>query len=391
MARKMGPDGPKLQIREKNGHYYAYTSTSRMVDGRKKTVNECLGRYDPETGTVIPKKPMKSREEYARIRQERDGSIDFSKIGSRSYGASHLLDSIQRRMSLGEDLQRSYAHKAKTIMACAMALAVNPGPFSSIADTLENTYLRDLYGTEMEMTPQNISEFTAALGEYDLSMDSFFESRLTRCNGLVAWDTAANRTYSDAGGMAEQASSTGGNGLNAAKKAMATDMRGIPLLFRFYPGSLSDLATVDRLLDDLKRYERTDAVFVMDSGFTSGSNIRGMIARGTHFVSPAKPDCKAVKTLLTDFRRASEKKALVYGGRAYTVWKTELGLKESGRPSADGAPAYDFTTAADADHGSEGLMAAYVCYDAEKHSDEIQNRELLIDSLTEYARNIWDL
>ena len=68
MARKMGPNGPKLQIREKNGHYYAYKSTSRMVDGKKKTVNECLGVYDPETGVAtflvrlenMDKSPIKS-------------------------------------------------------------------------------------------------------------------------------------------------------------------------------------------------------------------------------------------------------------------------------------------------------------------------------------------
>ncbi len=105
MARKMGSNGPKLQIREKNGHYYAYTSTSRMVDGKKKTVNECLGVYDPETGAVTPKKPMKSN---ARIRAEMNPAIDFSKVGSRSYGGVYLLDGIQRRIHLGEDLSRSF-------------------------------------------------------------------------------------------------------------------------------------------------------------------------------------------------------------------------------------------------------------------------------------------
>ena len=136
MARKMGPDGPKLQIREKNGHYYAYTSTSRMVDGKKRTINECVGRYDPETGNVTPKKAMKSREEYARIRAERSPVFDLSRIRSRSYGASYLLDSIQRRIRLGEDLHRSFGTSSKAIMTCAMALTINPGPFSSISPQL---------------------------------------------------------------------------------------------------------------------------------------------------------------------------------------------------------------------------------------------------------------
>ena len=59
----MGENGPKLQIREINGHYYAYTSKSVMVDGKKKTINNCVGRWDPETETVIPKKPRKTKAE----------------------------------------------------------------------------------------------------------------------------------------------------------------------------------------------------------------------------------------------------------------------------------------------------------------------------------------
>lgn len=48
---------------------------------------------------------------------------------------------------------------------------------------------------------------------------------------------------------------------------MATDMRNILLMYRFYPGSLSDLATVNRLESDIVRYGRDDALFVMDMGF----------------------------------------------------------------------------------------------------------------------------
>jgi hypothetical protein len=124
MARKMGENEPKLQIREKNGHFYAYSSTSRTVDGKKKTVNVCLGRLDSETETVIQK--MKGREEYARIRAEKNPYIDFSKIGSRCYGGAYFLDRIQRNMHLGEDLKRSFGMSSVAIPTCAMASTVNP-------------------------------------------------------------------------------------------------------------------------------------------------------------------------------------------------------------------------------------------------------------------------
>ena len=384
----MGPEGPKLQIREKNGHFYAYTSTSRMVEGKKRTINEFLGRYDPETKKVIPKKVMKSREEYARIRAERDSVFDLSKIGSRSYGASYLLDSIQRRIKLGEDLHRSFGTSSKAIMTCAMALTINPGPFSSISSTYENTYLRDLYGTELSVDSRELSRFTNRIGKSDMCTDQFFECRIGRCNGLVAWDTTTNSSYSDIGGMAEWAPNKDGEHLKVVKRAMATDMRGVPMMYRFYPGSLSDIKTVERLEEDIQRYGREDAVFVMDRGFVSGSNLHDMLSKGRNFVIPAKTDSSAVKGLLTEFNRTKERKDMVHNGHAYTVWETEIGLKESPRTTVDGSPAYDMTVSSDDGHASAGRMKAFVCYDTKKYSDEVQSRILLVDSLMEYARTM---
>lgn len=388
MARKTGSDGPKLQIRKINGHFYAYTSTSRMVDGEKKTLNECVGRYDPETGVVTPKKPRKSKEEYKRIRAEMNPSIDFSKIGTRSYGGVYLLDHLQRRLKLGEHLQSSFGASACAIMTCGISMAVNPGPFSSIGETFNSCYLRDLYGTEIPVGSQDMSRFTNNIGKADVCIDDFFSLRVNRCDGLVAWDTTTNGTHSDLDGMAEWAPNKDDDGLRVVKRAMATDMRGVPLMYRFYPGSLSDLATVDRLESDIVRYGRDDALFVMDRGFCSGGNIHAMIGKKRRFVIPAITSFKAVKTLLTRFKSAKEKVNMVYDGHAYTVWKTEIGLTEADRETVDGSKAYEMTVKGDDGHASSGQLTAYVCYDSKKYSDEIQSRELLIDSLQEYARNM---
>lgn len=388
MARKMGPDGPKLQIRVINGHHYAYTSTSRMVDGKKRTINECVGRYDPETGVVTPKKPRLPKEERELIRAEMDPGIDFSRIGCRSYGGVYLLDGLQRRMGIGEDLHRSFGLSARAMLTCGMALAVNPGPFSSIEATFENTYLRDLYDTRIPVGSADMSVFTNNIGKADQCMDEFFSLRIGRCANLVAWDLTTNGTHSDLDGLAEWGQNKDGDDLRVVKRAMATDMRGVPMLFRFYPGSLSDLATVDRLNDDITRYGRDDALFVLDRGFCSGRNIRHMLASGRSFVIPARTDLSAVKRLLSAFKGAKGKEKRVHDRHAYTVLTAEIGLRPSARESADGSEAYDLTLPGDEGHGAEGTVTAYVCYDSAKYSDEVQTRELLIDSLMEYARNM---
>lgn len=388
MARKVGPDGPKLQIREINGHFYAYTSTSVMVDGKKKTKNECVGRYDPVTGVVTPKKPRKTKEERERVRVEMNPALDFSRIGTRSYGGVYLLDALQRRMRLGDDLRDSFGAAAKAMLTCSMALAVNPGPFSSIKDTFDSFYLRDMYGTEIPVSSQRMSEFTGNIGRADMCMDDFFACRIGRCDGLVAWDTTTNGTHSNLDGLSEWAPNKDDDGLRVVKRALATDMRGVPLMFRFYPGSLSDIATLDRLQSDIRRYGREDALFVMDRGFCSGGNIRGMLQKGMRFVIPAITSFKAVKALLTRFRDSKDRASMVYDHHAYSVWKAEVGLREADRTLVDGSQAYEFTVEGDERHGSAGSMTAFVCFDSKKYSDEVQNRELMIDSLMEFARGM---
>ena len=238
------------------------------------------------------------------------------------------------------------------------------------------------------MDSRELSRFTNRIGKSDMCTDQFFECRIGRCTGLVAWDTTTNSSYSDIGGMAEWAPNKDGEHLKVVKRAMATDMRGVPMMYRFYPGSLSDIKTVERLEEDIQRYGREDAVFVMDRGFVSGSNLHDMLSKGRNFVIPAKTDSSAVKGLLTEFNRTKERKDMVHNGHAYTVWETEIGLKESPRTTVDGSPAYDMTVSSDDGHASAGRMKAFVCYDTKKYSDEVQSRILLVDSLMEYARTM---
>ena len=115
-----------------------------------------------------------------------------------------------------------------------------------------------------------------------------------------------------------------------------------------------------------------------------------MLERGHRFVVPAMTSYKAVKTLLTRFKNAKEKTSMVYSEHAYSVWKTDIDLRKSKRESVDGSSTYEMTVADEEGHGLSGLLTAYICYDSKKYSDEVHDRELLIESLQEFARNMDD-
>ena len=125
------------------------------------------------------------------------------------------------------------------------------------------------------------------------------------------------------------------------------------------PGPFSSIRTVERMGDDIHRYGREDAVFVMDRGFVSWSNLHDMMSKKRSFVIPAKTDPSAVKTLLTEFNKTKERRDIVHDGHAYTVWETEVDLKESSRTTVDGRTAYDMIVSSNEGHASAGRMRTY--------------------------------
>jgi hypothetical protein len=389
MARPREGSGIKRTIVKKGGKMYAYEYTSRMVDGKKVNESKYLGRVDPITLELLPKIPEKSKENRKKIAKDREIAI-LKGVDSGDYGAVYLMHVLQLRMDLGLDLMRSFGHMGKTILAAAMALAMGRGRFDEVASTFKRTWLRRFFDLAGSVDSGTLSRLTEYVGEAKMNIERFFELRVGGSEGLVAWDTTTNGCYSDMDGMAEWVVNNKDNEyIKQIKTGFATDMRGIPLMYRHYPGTMSDIAVVDRMADDVERFGRKDVLFVFDRGSVSGANAKCLIDRNRKFVMPANRSSKAVKTLLTEFGRTKEKKDMVFRGHAYKVWETEIGIvKDVQRTSADGNEAFSFTIPEWDRHGSCGRMNAFVCFDSEKYSNEVQSHFLMMDSLKEKASKI---
>ena len=202
MVRPRDGDGIKRTIVKRGDRFYAYEITSVMENGKKRTVSTYLGRVDPDTGELLPKIPEKSAENRRKIAKEKEIAI-LKGVSSKEYGATYLLHEVQLRMSLGEDLMRAFGNSGKTILAAAMAYLMEPGAFRHIDSTLERTYIRDFYDLRSSMDSGTLSDFTRNLGEKERNIDRFFELRVKGSDGLVAWDTTTNGTYSELDQMAE--------------------------------------------------------------------------------------------------------------------------------------------------------------------------------------------
>ncbi len=390
MARPRQGDGLKRTIRQRGDKFYAYEVTSVMENGTKKTVSKYLGRVDPETGELLDKIPGKSSADRKKIAEQRDIEV-LKEIRVADFGATYLLDKVQRRIGLGQDLIDSFGNAAVSMLSIAFALVQCDGVFDAVDGVLERTWTRDLYGLEGSFDSGTLSRMTKEIGiKAQGNMEKFFEYRIRRNEGIVAWDTTTHGCYSDMDGLAEYVvNNKDDEDLKQVKIGLATNKRGVPMLYRIYPGNVSDMDTVKNLSNDIGRCGGKDALYVMDRGFCSGWNLRFMLRNGYDFVVPAKTDGKAVKKLLTAFRTAKEAQDLEFGGHIYRVWKTELGIAaDPGRKKVDGDQAYTFTIPEDEDHATEGKLTAYVCFDSKKYSDEVQAHKTMINDLMKAADKI---
>ena len=148
---------------------------------------------------------------------------------------------------------------------------------------------------------------------------------------------------------------------------LLTDREGIPVAFDLFPGSVSDITTLKRLVGDMKQ-RSPGCRLVADRGFESASNIAAMMDNGIDFIIPCTINTKAVKSLITDFSRDVMRPEYdrMHNGHVYSVQERMLGIVED-----DGSFAY--VTDSDPEFkDAKHRVKAYVCFDSKKRSDDEQ-------------------
>ena len=342
---------------------YAYRSTSKREPGKKYpvTVKEYLGVVDPVTGNIIPKKVASEAFNFTL----KDGSFR-----TKDYGNVILIKHIAEELGILSDLEYSFGTAAKGTMALAMAQAMSPTAFMDTEYTIDGSYIRESLNLErMEFTSQRLSEVTKTLGEATGCTEDLFALRAKRCSDATfLYDITSQSTYSDIDGNAEYGHNRDGESLKQMNIGLLTDKEGIPAAFDLFPGSVSDITTLRRLVSDMK--ERSPQCrLIADRGFESASNIALMMSEDIDFIIPCTIDTKAMKSLATEFSKDVMRPEYdrIHNGHVYSVRETSVGIVRN----EDGG--YSYVTESDGGfENSEYKVKAYVCFDSKKRSDEEQ-------------------
>lgn len=304
---------------ERNGQRYAYESVSRRVPGKKNPVTDktYLGKVDPATGKIIPKKSKTlPSEEHVR-----------------RYGCVTVLDKVQSDLGIMEDLRECFPDMAENIMATAMAVAIDPTPFDDVHFTVDDNGLKDRLRLRGNLSPPVLSDMTKQLGGMFAAMDRFFGRRVARMadDGSYSIDITSNSTYSDMGGYAEWGYNRDGESLRQTEFLLVTDRRGIPLAFQMMPGSISDVATLDGTVEWLTSLN-VKGRLVADRGFENADNISSLLDLGMEFTMPSNAREMPIKKLMTKARRVMKGSGSIrrHQGRTYRVAEFEVGIADLG-------------------------------------------------------------
>ena len=118
----------------------------------------------------------------------------------------------------------------------------------------------------------------------------------------LVFDLTSISTYSAGLEYAEWGHNRDGESLPQVNLGMVyTDRPGMPLGYKVYPGSIGDVSTLKNLIHYLRHdLLLTHSRMVLDRGFFSNANIRGLDSTGFDYLIPMPSGLLAAKEILRE-------------------------------------------------------------------------------------------
>lgn len=302
--------GDKIYVYEASSHWDPKKKQSRQT-------RVFLGRKDSETGEIIPTKHS----------GKASGSVTVAIKSVRETGATHLAKELMDQTGLKKCVETVYGKKSQAILSLVQYMLLESDPY----------YLQSAWAGrtgEYELSSQSISELLVFLGEESGLQDTFFRE----WNGLLGhqkaayFDITSLSSYSQNIDFLEWGYNRDGESLEQLNLGVVIgETSGLPMMYRIYPGSISDVATLQKTLQiGRDQYGLDTDQLIMDRGFYSQHNISQMVQHGFQFVIPVPSSVNAARQLLSETKSAiqSPMEAFSYEGEAYFYHRSTFTLKD---------------------------------------------------------------
>ena len=392
-------------ITERGGKQYMYRATSRYSPEKKGPVAETEYMGVVVDGKLKPKRGYYYNEEtkeFGRIEDSvteaskpRSGSRDVT-IRTRIFGDGYLLMAIQKRLRIRDDLRTSFGPElGDMVLATAMAYTISPSALMHMEDIIDRRCIKEMLGLpeDLDFSSPRMSELTRTIGGMDGEMEEFFAKRLEAEDGMLVYDLTSESTYSVRNPQAEWGRNKDHIPAKQINVGLVTNRCGMPLMFRIFPGSTADVATLKRLVDDIRRLkDGGDATIVMDRGFITVRSMYFLLRRGVDFIAPMTVDeSSVIKSIVTDLisHIGDVKHKLIHSGASYTMMRSHLGVRRcrganmSGRATVWEDPdGYELVLEEDESYQScEYYLDVFAFHDARSAAEEINGMDLALEGI----------
>jgi transposase len=294
-----------------HGRVYAYEAENFWDPEKKQSRQKrrYLGVWDEASGQIIPKTA------------ERDVKT------TKSLGPAYLLDSIGSKIQLRKKLSESFGKDGDFILAVAMSRLLHQTSLKNLHHVLEDTFLPEMYSLNESFSSQWLSNFLERLSTKEAAMTSFYNSLITAEDETLIFDITSLSSASRNIDWLEWGYNRDGLDLPQVNIGLVLSLNNhLPLYFKLFPGSISDVVTLKNLMAEVKAFGITKSLFILDRGFYSESNIKEMSAENIDFILPLPFSVNIGKGLVSETNRDIENPANArrFGGEIFYVLESEV-------------------------------------------------------------------
>ncbi len=151
------------------------------------------------------------------------------------------------------------------------------------------------------------SRLLHSIGQDEKKIDIFFTNWIKelKSTGSILFDITSISSYGSKNEFLERGYNRDGENLEQVNlgliaRASSTNSIGLPLAYRVYPGSITDVTTLRNVTDLVGRYKLNLDILVMDKGFYSQENIKNMNKQGLSYIVPMSFSTQKSKEILFD-------------------------------------------------------------------------------------------
>jgi len=289
------------------------------------------GTYAYRVTSYWDKKMKRTRQktEYlGKVTEDGIKKVRLSPVPPRAalnYGDVSVLYEIITQQSLPEILRASHGvDTANVLIGLAIYRLLSNTSISAFKTWLESSYLSEITPLK-NPSSQNLSRILEHVGRDEHALQRFFyEWCMSQgIENTLMYDITSLSSSSKLIELLEYGYNRDNDGLPQVNMGLIAGVEShLPLFYKLFPGSITDVSTLSNLISEVKSLGITETLFVLDRGFYSKTNIHRLLETGFDFVMPMPFSVKDAQRIISETNPiiTSPEHAVSYGDKIiYTM------------------------------------------------------------------------